>query len=78
MRKFSPLSDGHPSIGQVCYFCDEPLKAGDVPTLVVRRPADNEEDAKARAGRAYNAIAEVAHYDCAMREAHRAETGADG
>lgn len=66
MRKFSPLSMNHPSIGEPCAACKKSFAAGDVTTLVTLDPGDDEDaQAKARAGRAYNAVAAHVHWACA-------------
>lgn len=66
MRRFGPKSDGHPSIGKECPACHNPFKAGDYTTLVAYGPgSDPEEQAKAKQGLPYNAIAAEIHWDCA-------------
>lgn len=68
MRTYAPLPADHPLItdGEVCAACKVPFKEGDVTTLVPIGPGDDEEQrAKAAAGRAYNAVAVAAHAACA-------------
>lgn len=62
--RFGPLREDHPSVGERCPLCGRPLLAGDRPCLVALGPADEEERAKAAAGRAHNAEALVAHESC--------------
>ena len=63
--RFGPLEDGDPNVGRVCPGCREALQVGDRPALVVIGPgADPEERQRARDGRAYNAVAIVAHEEC--------------
>lgn len=65
-RQFNPLGDDHPAIGMTCPACGVPFTANDVTTLVALGPGDDpEEQAKARAGRAYNAVAALVHWRCA-------------
>lgn len=65
MRKMI-LSEDHPSIGDGCPACDVLLAAGAEVTLVPIGPgSDPEEQAKARAGGPYTAVAILAHWDCA-------------
>jgi hypothetical protein len=60
-----PLADDHPSIGNECSACQQPLKAGDYVTLVVLGPGDDDgARAAAREGRPYNAVAAIAHWVC--------------
>lgn len=66
MRKFGPKKADHPGVGELCPGCREPFKEGDYTTLVLIGPGnDPEERAKAEAGRAYNAVAIEAHWECA-------------
>lgn len=58
MRPFGPKPADHPSVGKACLICKRPFEAGDYTTLVATAPADAEEAAKMRAGRAYNSLAE--------------------
>ena len=48
-----------------CAICHDLVKGGDIPTIVNAVPADAEEQAKADAGRAYNARCDMAHQSCA-------------
>ena len=66
--RFAPLSYGHPSIGQACVACDGPIKAGHVVALVNGAPADEDEAVRAGEGRAYTAVAELAHEGCVPKE----------
>lgn len=63
--RFGPLREDHPSVGDLCPACHQPMLVGDVPSLVDLAPADAEEAAKQRAGAAYNAVAAVVHERCA-------------
>lgn len=64
-RRFGPKTADHPSVDQPCAACKEPFQAGDFTALVVIGPGnDEEEQRKARAGRAYTAVAVEAHWDC--------------
>lgn len=74
-RAFNPLPDDHPSVGELCALCNQPMQAGDVPTLIATGPADEEEAAKAAAGRAYTAIAAVAHWTCFLSAEAELEAG---
>lgn len=63
---FGPKPADHPSVGEPCPACGELLAAGDYTTLVTLGPgADDEAREKARAGRAYNAVAVEIHWGCA-------------
>ncbi len=65
-RKFGPKPEGHPSIGNDCVACNKPLKEGDFTTLISLGPGDDpDEQAKAKQGRPYNAVAVEIHWDCA-------------
>ncbi len=64
-RKFGPKSPDHPSVGTECPACRKPFAAGDYTTLVLLGPGDDEESqARAREGRAYNAVAAEVHWAC--------------
>lgn len=76
--RFGPTPADHPSIGDPCHLCGEAIEEGQVPSLVMLGPADEEEAAKAEAGRAYNAVAAVAHETCAYPEAPAALSGSSG
>lgn len=65
--RFGPLDVDHPAVGTLCPGCDCPLRGGDVPMFVNGRPADEEEAAKAAAGRPHNEQVDLAHQDCAIR-----------
>lgn len=65
-RKFGPKSADHPSIGELCPACKKPFAPGDYTTLIALGPGDDPDaQARARAGRAYNAVAVKVHWDCA-------------
>lgn len=65
MRKFGPKTADHPSIGEKCPACQVPFVEGDYTTLVALGPGgDEEEQGKAKAGRAYNAVAVEVHWNC--------------
>lgn len=56
------LSEDYP---KPCAACGKPLKAGEHFAFVELGPGDDEEARRRRdAGRPYNAVAAVAHYDC--------------
>ena len=65
-----PLAADHPLLrGGHCKACDVFFKEGDYVTLVALGPGDDEENrAKARAGRPYTAVAAVVHWACATGE----------
>lgn len=64
-RKFGPKSANHPSVGEQCPACHRKFEVGEYTTLVAFGPGDDpEEQAKAKAGRAYNAVAAEIHWDC--------------
>lgn len=68
-RRFGPMSSDASLIGEVCKACQKPFKEGDYTTLVAIGPGDDpEEQAKARDGRYYNAVALVAHWSCVTGE----------
>ena len=64
-RHFGPKPADHPSVGQPCPACKVPFVEGDFTTLIPLGPGkDPEEQAKAREGRAYCAVAVEVHWDC--------------
>ena len=68
MRKYKPLAANHPTIAEhlICPGCKQAFQVGDVVTLVCIGPGDDEEErAKAKAGRPYIAVGMPAHADCA-------------
>jgi hypothetical protein len=68
-RMFGPKSAEHPGVGRPCPACKVPFKAGDYTTLVMLGPGDDEKaQERARAGRAYNAVAVEAHWTCVTGE----------
>lgn len=68
-RKFGPKPIDHPSVGEPCPACLVPFLVEDFTTLVTLGPGDDlEEQAKARAGIAYNAISVEVHFACATGE----------
>ncbi len=69
MRKFGPKLADHPSIGELCQACKQPFVAGDFTALVALGPGDDEEQQqKAKEGRAYNAVAVEVHWSCSTGE----------
>lgn len=66
--RFDPLPDGHSLIGADCPVCERPMRAGDIPALIEIGPADAEEQAKADAGRPYNAAGRAAHESCVFTD----------
>lgn len=69
LRRFGPKPATHPSVGQRCPACEQPLAVGDYTTLIPIGPGDREENRrKAREGRAYNAVAIEVHWACATGE----------
>lgn len=68
-RKFGPKTADHPSVGNRCPACQVPFAAGDFTALVMLGPGDDPDaQEKARAGRAYNAVAVEVHWSCATGE----------
>lgn len=68
-RKFGPKTADHPSVGRECPACHAPFTAGDFTALVMLGPGDDpEQQEKAAAGRAYNAVALEVHWSCATGE----------
>ena len=68
IRKMGPLAADHPLVrdAEQCPACKVHFEAGDHVTLISLGPGDApEEQAKARAGRAYNAVASCVHWACA-------------
>lgn len=64
-RRLGPLAPDHPSVGQSCPACNEPLRATDFVMLVPLGPGKDQEERKARdQGRPYNAVGIVIHWDC--------------
>ena len=62
MRQFGP----NPKKRGECHACHKPFMNGDYTTLIPLGPGDNEEErAKARLGRHYNAVAVEVHWECA-------------
>lgn len=69
MRKYSPLDESHPLVGKPCAACGRAFVVGDVVTLVALGPGDDPEaQARAREGRAYNAVGQPVHWSCATGE----------
>lgn len=66
--RFGPLAADDPNVGKPCALCMHPLQVGQVPSLVGDLPADAEEAAKAAAGLAYTAVADLVHETCAWPE----------
>jgi hypothetical protein len=66
MRKFPGLAADHWLVRErhQCPVCGEVFNPGDETTLVVVRPADEEDEAKKAAGRPYTALAEAVHWWC--------------
>lgn len=70
LRKFGPKDKDHFSVGKPCPACQTPFAAGDITTLITLGPGDDPDaQERARAGRAYNAVAVEVHYPCATGEA---------
>ena len=66
LRRLGPKSAEHTSVGRACPACQDPFTIGDYTTLVPIGPGrDPEEQALARAGLSYNAIALEVHWVCA-------------
>lgn len=71
MRKFGPIeeTDGVLALGKPCAACGKAFAQGQCFGLVGVGPGDDEEEqAKARAGRPYNAVAVPVHWACATGE----------
>lgn len=74
--KMGPLSLEHPLVVnlkashvQGCPACRQPFAAGEFVTLIALGPGDDPEArARARAGRAYNALGIPVHWACATGE----------
>lgn len=66
-QRMGPLADDNPlTFDGTCEACRQRLKVGDFVTLIALGPGiDEEERAKARAGRPYNGVAAVVHWACA-------------
>jgi hypothetical protein len=68
-QKLGPKKADHPSVGKPCPACDVNFGDGDFTTLIPIGPgADREEQALARSGRPYNAVAVEVHWACATGE----------
>ena len=69
-RKFGPLTaETLEHTTSPCPACHEPFVVGDYTTLVAIGPGKSEEAReRCRDGRAYNAIAVMAHYGCVTGE----------
>ena len=66
LRKLGPKKTDHFSIGMQCPACEKNLVAGDYTALIALGPGeDSVAQAKARAGRAYDAVAAEVHWKCA-------------
>jgi hypothetical protein len=69
LRRMGPLTADHPlaiSDERSCPGCDGSFEEGNYLTLVTIGPgADEDERAKAREGRAYNAVSVPVHWACA-------------
>ena len=63
-RVFGPKIADHPSIGTPCPICGRQFVTGDLTTLVPIGPADDENQAKRAAGRAYTSEAREVHANC--------------
>lgn len=65
--RFGPLDGTHPAVRDKmpCWICGEPMKEGEIPSLVSPRPTTEEDKEKAEAGRWYNAEVDIAHERCA-------------
>jgi len=63
-RPFDPIKASDLSLGQICPLCNKPLEVGQIPSLIVGAPSDEEEKAKKEAGRAYTAIGKIVHWEC--------------
>jgi hypothetical protein len=69
MRKFNPLAEDHPLVGDECPACHKKFVAGDVTTLVELGPGDDKEGReRARDGKPYKAVAMPVHWACATGE----------
>lgn len=64
MAFLGPKKPDHPSVGKLCRLCGIPFAAGDMTGLVVIRPANEVEAAKARARQDYIAEAVELHAAC--------------
>lgn len=75
LRPFPPKAASHPTVGELCLACGNPLEGGQSTTLIPLGPGDDiESRQKAADGRWYNAVAVEIHYVCATgREESDAE-----
>ena len=66
LQRMGPLAEGHSALAGACTACKVPFQTGDYVTLIPIGPGDDEDErAKARDGRVYNAVAVVVHWACA-------------
>jgi hypothetical protein len=67
-----PKPHGHPSAGEQCPACGEPMAVGEFTALVALGPG-GDEDARARAiaGLGSNAVAVEVHFRCATGREHQ-------
>jgi hypothetical protein len=65
-RIYGPLAADHPSVlaATPCPTCGLPIRAGDFVQTLAGAPATPADAARAAAGRAYNTIAKLAHWQC--------------
>lgn len=77
-RRFGPKSAEHPSVGDACPACGQPLKEGDYTTLVAVGPGGDEEERASRdEGRPYNSVAVEVHWECGPYPNTNENTGGD-
>lgn len=63
--RFGPLAPDSASVGKACIVCGMKLEAGDIPTIISLAPADEAAATQKKLGKAYDAVAGVAHQSCA-------------
>ena len=66
-RKFDPMKEGHPMVGQSCFICEKPMEVGDEPTLITTYPSDDDELEKMESGQSYVSVASPAHWGCFLQ-----------
>ena len=70
--KFGPKRSEHRSVGKPCAACQMKFKAGNYTTLIALGPGDSKEQReRARAGRAFDAVAVEVHWVCATGQQMR-------
>jgi len=69
LPKFGPTAPDHPTVGQECKACNQPIAVGDYTTIIPLGPGEHDDDRrKAREGRPYRAVGVLVHWACATGE----------